>query len=173
MPRWCLWGSFLCGAGLLCRDGVPILALTLKGLNMTTKFVPVDFDNIDEGRFLERARRIYREMQTTVRRHAEEFHGCNCKKGVAELTLTYQVGWEVGKGETEPGYYQVAKMKLKEPGVPDVASGLIEAESDDGTPLLFTRASGTGASRRDNPRQLKLCTDDGVEIDQETGEVHA
>ena len=129
------------------------------------QFEEVAFEDIDEGRFLadctESLRRAARALCDHVRKHE------GASKG-AKATLAVNVTL-IAQDNLALPFYMVAGQSITLPKAPPVITSAIAlgAEEDTDQLSLFCRPTGSTGG---NPRQARLCTEDGRPIDQETGQ---
>jgi|TARA_Y100000310_G_scaffold55486_1_gene50860 hypothetical protein len=124
-------------------------------------------EKLDEGRFIERLKGLYRQLQEELRKH-EIAYGQQHNKGQAKLTAEFRMYWERPKNAANSLFYVEATTKAALPQAPPALNMCLPLEDDNGVPGLFVQSSG---SRNESPAQGRLCTDDGQTIDTETGEV--
>ena len=135
----------------------------MSELNM---MVPLEIDLIDEGRFTENINKELRNIQEQLVKHAKAY-GHKAAKAKASLKAEIVL---ICLDPEQDAYGCFAQIKTALPAAPPVASMLMAGETQTGESCLLCKKSG---SSKDHPNQLKLCTDDGRKIDQDTGEVLA
>lgn len=125
--------------------------------------VPLRLDLVDEGRFLVEANEdlegLQRELIAYVGKHGKD----RAKGAKAELTLRIVLKFD-GKDPTD--YSVLATSKKAVPARPPSVSKALGGGRMDEEGRLWVLASGSSGS---TPKQGKLCTDDGREIDPVTG----
>ena len=126
------------------------------------KFVPLTLSLIEEGELIADFNESFRDLQTALIDYAAK-HGEEAAK--AKATITLKVSIAVASVHDDQ-FAVSALLNVTMPRRPAKSSLALSATDDDGVPTLFARASGT---TKDEPRQHRLCTDDGRTIDQETG----
>jgi hypothetical protein len=127
------------------------------------KFIPLEFDGVDEGRFKGSVNLALAEVQNDlikfVKKHKEKAKGA--KAGVI-INIT------LAKEDKGDGIFSIkATVQQKRPAVPASLTMAMETEKDDGESALFVRASGSG---HDDPKQAVLCTQDGRTVDPASGQ---
>lgn len=124
--------------------------------------VPLQIERIDEGRFIGQMDadldKAVRELLEFCRRHPEHAEGAKVALN-AEIAICC---------ESTDAYSVKTQVKLKLPGRPANVTMAIHEATPGGEEFLTVKPSG---SDKHNPRQNKLCTDDGKPIDPETGEI--
>ena len=128
------------------------------------RFVPLELDLIDQGRFVEDINAELRTIQAGLVRYARKYKG-NAVKTKAEIQMKIVLQYE---GQSEDDFSIKTTMSKKVPCRPPTTTLALADDEQDGTPLLFVKRSG---STKDHPTQQLLCTDDGRPIDVETGAV--
>lgn len=132
---------------------------------MGSRFVPITFGLIEEGRFLESVDEALRDAAAKLIEHGKKYGPELTAKAKAELTVKITIQ----NDGAEDGIYSVkGAIATKLPGRPIHLTRAIHETEQDGQESLFVRASGSTA---DTPRQGKLSTEDGKPIDLNTGEV--
>lgn len=124
-------------------------------------------DLVEEGRFKKKFDKFPASLQAQLVDYCEE-HGAAASKARSQLVvkITLQKIEPSKAGNENRAYSIKTEFELKPPKpMPHVTLALAERD-EEGTPLLAVRKSGSDES---DPRQKKLCTDDGRAIDQTTG----
>jgi len=128
--------------------------------------VPLELDLIDEGRFVGNINKALRNVQEQLVKHANTY-GHKAAKAKASVKV------EIALACLDPdqdAYGCAAQIKTALPAAPPAVTMLMAGESQTGEDCLLCKKSG---SSKEHPKQLKLCTDDGRDIDPETGEIIA
>lgn len=129
-----------------------------------TVMKPLTIDMIDEGMFVENLNEELKELQRGLLLYARQ-HGDDADKAVAKLGVQIALKVESASDGVCSIICQIVPVLPKRP--PSVSMAM-SGTDDEGNLCLFARASGTDDS---DPRQLKLATKDGRDIDLETGKV--
>lgn len=132
---------------------------------MASKFVPLEFGLIDEGKFQEEVnialQSVMRGLIAYKKKYGKEAsHGAK-----ATVSVKIHVKFE---GRDESDFSIKGTIQETVPARPSSITVAIENEDQDSTPTLFVRRSG---SSKDTPRQGIITTQDGELVDPETGEV--
>jgi hypothetical protein len=128
------------------------------------KFVPVSVSIIDEGRFIESANLELMGLQQKAVAYVKK-HGDKAKGAKSKLTLEVSLECE----NPEDGSFRIKTgMKTTLPSPPAKVTIGMADKTQDGKDALFVRNVGSG---KDHPRQGILATEDGKNVDMETGEV--
>ena len=134
---------------------------------MGKKYKAMRLKDIDEGRFAEA---IDEEIRETAKKHiahvakfGSQIDGKTKSQVIAKLTIEYD-------GNSDGIYTLKGEIANKLPARPSNVTRAFHEQEQDGEDTLLVRVSGSDGS---NPRQQKLCTDDGRAIDPESGEVAA
>jgi hypothetical protein len=132
-------------------------------MSRSKQFGPLEsLDQIEEGVFLSDANEALRLLGIELARFRER-HGDKAKKAKAVLTCKIELTVLEPSSET----YQIKTgLSASKPGRPFGISHATEAFDDRNQPCLFVRNSGSDAG---NPRQRKLATRTGAEVDPESG----
>lgn len=130
-----------------------------------SQFVPLTAGLIDEGQFIQDLDDELRDVQEAISKY-RRVHSTKSKSAKAKLTIEIELGVE-GDGE-EDVFSVKTSMKTTLPKKPASVSIAMGGQDDDGRMALFVRRAG---SDDHHPKQLKLATQDGKIIDQDTGEV--
>lgn len=124
--------------------------------------VPLQISKIDEGRFLKLLdgdlEKAVSELMEFVRLYPEHAEG-------AKAAVTAKVSLAC---ESSEAYSVKTQVKIDVPGRPANVTMAIHEITQSGEEFLTVKPSG---SDHNDPRQGKLCTDDGRGIDPETGQV--
>ena len=134
---------------------------------MPNAYKPLAPELIDEGRFPGQVRQSLAEVQAALLKHYETY-GDRTNSGKAKLKIEIALVWERKKDMEVPLHSIKVEFKKDLPQPPASVGLALASEDHEGRPCLMVQASG---SRSEDPRQGRLCTDDGRTIDQETGEV--
>ena len=127
------------------------------------KFLPLRLGLVEEGELLEEFDETFKKVQRNLIEHVKRFRA----GGKASVSLTVSLGVT----DVEQELFSVeTKVSSKLPSRPARMTLATIATDDDGQETLFCRVSGTTA---EEPRQGRLCTDDGRAVDHDTGEVLA
>ena len=112
-----------------------------------------------------------KEMSTAVRGMAEYVrkYSLRAEGAVAEVTMKVKVKCVKAEADGSSQFAILGEVTSKKPARPKVGTLAISGSLDekDENRSLFCLASGTNV---DSPNQMKICTDQGVAIDLETGE---
>lgn len=126
--------------------------------------VPLDVNLIDEGKFIANVNSAIQKIQAELIKHVDtyklEAKGAKTSAKIEILLVC-----------TDPktGNYGCAvNISTSLPKMPASVSWLIGGETQTGDKCLLCKKSGSDS---DDPKQLKLCTDDGRKIDIDTGEI--
>lgn len=131
---------------------------------MSSPFFELSLSGIEEGRFLDDANGELIRLQSELLKHIRKYSESETAGASAELTIKVKLQ----SLKDPPDMFAVkTSISTKLPGRPDHVSAAVVSENEKGQPTLFCRRSGTN---KDDPRQGRLSTEDGREIDQETGE---
>lgn len=131
-----------------------------------TKFVPLTTKLIDEGDFLKELDAELAELQASHLKFARKY-GESALKSVSKLVIELAIKCETATDPDNNAFSVKTTMKATTPKRPASLSMAMSGETATGEPCLFVRASGGDVS---HPKQGKLFTRDGREIDPETGE---
>lgn len=126
-------------------------------------FVALTLEGIEEGRFLRNANFDFAEVMRKLVTHVEKYGPEKADGAQAELTIKIKVKFE-GRGANDYSVKATTAQKL--PGRPAFATIAMSADEQDGQKTLWVREAGSSA---DHPRQQKLATDDGRDIDPKSG----
>ena len=126
------------------------------------KFEPLRFKLIEEGRLARALDDEINKAAKAILEHAKLWPKDTKAKSQVVLTVTFS------PESVDDGSYAVeSTITGKRPARPKHASLAIhDTDQETSEDTLFVRASGSDAV---TPRQLKLATDDGRAIDQDTG----
>lgn len=130
-----------------------------------TAFAPLSLDLISEGQFLRDLDEDLKDLQTKLALFQRKY-GSDALKAVAKLKVT--IALKVENDEAEGAFSITTSIESVEPKRPAEVSLAIGGVDDDNKLALFVRKSGSDET---HPAQLKLTTNDGRIIDQETGRV--
>jgi hypothetical protein len=122
------------------------------------KLVPLELQHIEEGRFLDDVQTELADIQRTLIAFKDK-HGENADKAKASMTIKIEASY-LADGDM---YIVTGELKKSLPGRPKSSNVALASETTDDQPALFVRVSGADAA---DPRQSKLCTDDGREVPQ-------
>ena len=128
-------------------------------------YKPLTLEMLEEGRLKADLDAKFREAQATLCAYMKK-HGDRATKAKATVTLKLVLI------ATDPEDMLVsvrADLNSTTPTRPPTASAAFIDTADDGTRVLFARASGSDS--HPDPRQGKLLTESGEAIDANTGEV--
>jgi len=124
----------------------------------------LSLESIEEGRFMAQANEDLLAVQQHLAKFAEQY-GVRAKGAKTKLTL--EITLDVM--DPESGVYGVkATAKTSQPSRPACLTTAVGGENNDGDPCMYVRPSGSSVG---NPRQQKLCTEAGEELDPDTGEI--
>lgn len=130
---------------------------------MSTRFIPVTLDLIDEGEFVEGINAELEKATQAITAYCRE-HGDKAHKAKAKLKIEI----EMCVVNAADGAYSIKNtIKTEHPGRPSSVSLAVGGEDERGQGTLFVRGSG---SDQHHPRQAKLATRDGRVIDPVSGE---
>lgn len=130
---------------------------------MPKTFKPLTISGIEEGQLARDINAEFRDLQTRLCAYVHKW-GDRAEGAKAELTIKVQIKAE----DIEDGVFAVkSSMSSKCPNRPTKVTTAISDENEDGQVVLFGRNSGTTT---EDPRQGRICTDDGRTVDPETGE---
>lgn len=132
---------------------------------MGSRFKPLSFDLIEEGRLKEALDQELTRTSKALLDHVRKYGVEATEKSKAEVTLKIQFG---SKSASDGAYSVRGSITSKLPGRPVHETLAIHETEQTGEESLFVRASGSDSAP---PRQLKLATEDGRAIDPRTGEV--
>lgn len=126
---------------------------------------PLDLQSIEEGRFMRLANDDLHTLQDKLVNFIEQYKE-RAEKATATMTITVALKCV----DVESFSFGVkASTKLSLPQRPSsITMATAVADDETGQPTLYIRKSGSSSS---DPRQGKLCTDDGERIDPDTGEI--
>jgi hypothetical protein len=130
-----------------------------------TQFVPLELSLINEGVFVEDINDELKDLQTKLALFHRTY-GEAAEKATAKLTV--EIMLRVENAEAEGAFSIKTGIKSVLPKRPATVSIAIGGVNDDHKLALFVRSSGSDET---HPKQLKLATQDGRIIDQETGRV--
>jgi hypothetical protein len=131
-----------------------------------TRFAALELGLLDEGRFVEEADGLLRDLQEEMVRYLR-LHKEAAKGAKGKLLVQVTIRCDDPKDEV----FSIATVaKIAPPAAPPATTIAIAGETQDDRPCLFSRRSGT---TDDSPRQGVLSTKDGRDVDPETGEVVA
>jgi len=132
---------------------------------MGKQYKAMRLKDIDEGRFAaaidEEIRETAKKHIAHVVKHGSQITGKTRSKVTATLTIEYD-------GNADGIYTLKGEIKNALPARPSNVTRAFHEQEQDGEDTLLVRVSGSDSS---NPRQTKLCTDDGKPIDPVSGEV--
>lgn len=122
--------------------------------------------------------RVYMDLQTALAEAQDAFtryvlrHGIRAAKAKATVALNVEFTVDESKaamiGEEGQGPMDIkAQVKIKMPDAPPYISTGIVCQTEKGHRVFVQR----GGSKKDDPRQQVLCTDDGRTVDSVTGEI--
>jgi len=120
---------------------------------MATQFEEVKVATIDQGAFLADGENAFLKVQKKVIAHAKEHGGAT-----GEVNLKVKISAD-GDGV----FKLVTDVTEKMPKKPSRVTAAFVNEGEDGAECLFSQAGGTMSG---HPRQMRLCDDDGVVLDQ-------
>jgi len=131
---------------------------------MLTQFSPLNLDLIEEGRFRLSVEEDLRRASAAILRHAERY-GQAAEKAKARVKVTI----DLVCADADDGAYVIkASSRIEVPARPAMLSQAVAGEDDNGRSAVLVRRSGSG---RDDPRQKVFTTEDGRQVDPETGEI--
>jgi hypothetical protein len=130
-----------------------------------TQFVPLELNLISEGVFVEDINDELQDLQTKLALFHRTY-GEAATKATAKLMI--EVVLRVENADAEGAFSIKTGIKSVLPKRPSTVSIAIGGVNEDHKLALFVRSSGSDES---HPKQLKLSTQDGRIIDQETGRV--
>lgn len=131
-----------------------------------TKFVPLTTKLIDEGDFLQELDAELAELQASHLKFAKKY-GEAALKSVSKLVIELAIKCETVTDPDNNAFSVKTTMKATTPKRPASLSMAMSGETATGEPCLFVRASGGDSS---HPKQGKMFTGDGRNIDLDTGE---
>jgi hypothetical protein len=130
-----------------------------------SQFVPLELGLINEGVFVQDINEELKDLQTKLAIFHRQY-GEAAEKATAKLTV--EIALRVESAESDGAFSIKTGIKSSLPKRPATVSIAIGGVGEDHKLALFVRSSG---SDEQHPRQLKLATQDGRIIDQETGRV--
>jgi len=126
---------------------------------------PLTFALIEEGRLAEDLDKAITKCRRELLDHVAKYGPPATAKSKAKVSLEITIQPE----NADDGSYAVTGIiKTTVPGRPAVSTLALASVDQDGEETLFVRASGS--SPDEDPRQMKLSTDDGRVVDPETHE---
>lgn len=131
---------------------------------MGKKYAPLALGLIEEGRL---AKSLDDEIARGARhlvQHVREYGRDATKKSKVEVTLKVTIS-PVGD---ENGYVVAGAISTKTPGRPLHTTMAVHEQEQTGEDVLFVRKTGSSS---DDPRQMRLATDDGRGVHPQTGEI--
>lgn len=143
-----------------------------RSRDMNQPLVPLEGpDMISQGK-------VYMDLETALGEVQDRFtryvirHGILAAKAKATVNLNVEFTVDEAKaamiGEGKQGPMDIrAQVKIKLPDAPPYVSTGIVCQTEHGHRVFVQR----GGSKKDDPRQQVLCTDDGRTVDPVTGEI--
>lgn len=132
---------------------------------MATRYDPLTFNLLEEGRTEADFNRKFLELQRKLCAYVQE-HGDEASKGAkGSITMTVEIKAEDPSNSL---FHVKVAMSTKAPDRPTKTTVAFVSDDDDGAPSLFVRRSG---STMTPPQQMVLATEDGRVVDPESGEV--
>ncbi len=125
---------------------------------------------LEQGRVMQDVEDEFQRIQHAICAYANRF-GKEAKGAKAKLIVEVEITCENPEAEDIRMHSIQAKIKSTIPTRPPRITMAVQGTGPDGeTDCLWAQASGT---TKDDPHQMKLATDDGETINQETGEALA
>lgn len=128
---------------------------------MATQFAPVELATIKQGEFIKECEKSFRELNEKLIKYVSEYK----RSAQAVLDMKVTVKFDIEKD----AYAIVTDIDEKLPKAPSkVTTAFVSDDPESGKLCLFSQAAGTA---KGDPRQQKLCAEDGRPVDIQTGEI--
>lgn len=139
---------------------------------MNNPFKELTIDKLNDCEFVDDVNAKLEEAVQSVMDYNKKY-SLGAKKAKAVLTVVIEVESvpskpRPGQGEMEFSWGLSTKIDTKKPKDHPVCTNAISVQDDDGNAKLFVQASGSFAG---DPRQMRFTTEDGRQIDLDTGEI--
>jgi hypothetical protein len=127
---------------------------------MASQFAPVELSTIKQGQFSVKCEEEFQKLQGEF----IEFTEKNKTTSTAELKMSVKISYD----EKKKSYSIITQIEPKMSKPPATVTNAFAEQTENGQMRLWSQAAGT---TKDNPRQTKLCAEDGRAVDLRTGKV--